>query len=195
MVKNFDRKDLDHIRARLEMADKQREELIKKGRDVIKLSKQVITLVNHDELKKASVPLKKIEAEHSRLQKLASRSNLQHVGAFKSAVQEYVEAATFYHLMKSDKLPTVASLKVGDEHYLLGICDLTGELVRKAFNSVINDDYKTAKDIRIFVSAIYDELSKAHYFSGELRKKYDGIKYDLRRLDDLLVELKLKGKI
>ncbi|MBU0461597.1 MAG: hypothetical protein KJ574_03340 [Nanoarchaeota archaeon] len=97
--------------------------------------------------------------------------------------------------MKNGKMPTSSSLKVNDEHYILGVCDLTGELVRKAINSVINDDYKTAKDIHAFVSELYEELSKFSFFSGELRKKYDSIKYDLKRLDDLLLSLKLKGKI
>lgn len=192
----FEKKDLEQIRARLELADRKRESLIKDSRDVIKLSKQVINLVHRSELKKAEPFVKKMTSALKGLRKtIADDRRLHYSGSFKAAEQEYVEAVAFYEYMKSGNLPTSKSLDIDDEHYLLGLCDLNGELVRKAINSVINEDYTTARDIHLLVSEIYEELSKFSFLSGELRKKYDSIKYDLRRLDDLVLELKLKGKI
>jgi predicted translin family RNA/ssDNA-binding protein len=88
------------------------------------------------------------------------------------------------------------SEEFGDpENYLMGLCDLTGELVRKAINSSLKDNFKLAAKIREVMEELYTELSKFDFKNGELRRKYDGIKYELRKLDELVFELKMKGKI
>ena len=38
-------------------------------------------------------------------------------------------------------------------------------------------------------------MSKIDFKNGELRRKYDGIKYDIKKLDDLVFQLKMKDKI
>lgn len=196
MAKMFDIKDLETVRGRLKQADKQRELVIKKSRDIIKLSKEAISLVHQDELNKAATPVKKMESELKLLQKYADKDpRLKYSGSFKAAEQEFVEAKGFFEIMKNGKLPVHTKFRVNEEHFVLGVCDLPGELVRKAINAVINEDYATAKKIHNLVTDIYNELTKFDFFSGELRKKYDSIKYDLRRLEDLMLGLKLQGKI
>ena len=196
MGRMFDKKDFEGIRARLGRADKQREVIIKDSRDIIKLSKQVINLVHRSELKLAEPHVKNMQLKMKALRKEAAKElRLSYIGSFKAAEQEFVEAMTFFEWMKNGKIPTSKDLGVDDEHFILGICDLPGELVRKAINAVINEDYKTATTIRDLVTDIYEELSKFHFLSGELRRKYDSIKYDLKRLDDLILELKIRGTI
>ena len=46
------------------------------------------------------------------------------------------------------------------ENYLLGCCDLVGELMRNAVNSGIKGDYRAAFEIKIFVDDLYNELMK-----------------------------------
>ena len=41
---------------------------------------------------------------------------------------------------------------------------------------------------------LYGELLKFDFRDGELRKKFDGIKYDLKRLEDVALSIKLKEK-
>jgi len=98
-------------------------------------------------------------------------------------------------LMKNNKIPTNTRLKLDPEFYLMGLIDLTGELVRKAINSAIKEDYKTAVNLKNLVSELYDELLLFDFAGGELRKKFDSIKYDLKKLDDLVLNLKLSKKI
>ena len=92
-----------------------------------------------------------------------------------------------------NKIPTSAQLKVDSESYLLGLCDLTGELVRKAVNEVIKKDYEAAVKIKDVVAEIYDEFLKFDLRNGELRKKSDQIKWNLKKLEDIVFEVKLKG--
>ena len=50
-------------------------------------------------------------------------------------------------------------------------------------------------EIRDVVDEIYGELLKFDFRDSDLRRKFDSVKYDLKKLEDLLLELKLKGKI
>jgi predicted translin family RNA/ssDNA-binding protein len=54
---------------------------------------------------------------------------LQYEGGYKVAMQEYAEAALYYNFIKSGEL---VDLDVLADHFILGLADLPGELVRKA---------------------------------------------------------------
>ena len=100
-------------------------------------------------------------------------------------MQEYVEAVCFYEVIKSNKLPTQAELKVSAPDYLAGLSDLTGELMRKANNLWINKKTKEALKIIDLVKDIYDAFVQLDIREQELRKKADAIKYNVRKLEDL----------
>ena len=53
----------------------------------------------------------------------------------------------------------------------------------------------TALRIREFVTEIYEELLLFDFRNIPVRKKFDSIKYGLEKLEDLVLELKLKKKI
>jgi predicted translin family RNA/ssDNA-binding protein len=116
-------------------------------------------------------------------------------GTFKVAIQEYVEALGLLKFVETGKIMPYSEEFVDPENYLMGVCDLCGELVRKAINSSIKENYRVAVAVRSALEEIYTELSKFDFRNGELRRKYDGIKYELKKLDDVVFELKMKGKI
>jgi len=176
--------------------DKQRELLIKKSRDVLKLSKQIIYAVHRDNLKQAESQIKEIEKELSKLNQITKHSTfLLSEGSYKIAVQEYVEALLYFHVIKNKKMPTHTQLKVHTNYYLLGLCDLTGEIVRKAVYLAGKDQFAEVIKFKDLVDQIYGELLKFDFREPELRRKFDSIKYDLKKLEDLVLDLKLKGKL
>ena len=110
------------------------------------------------------------------------------------AFQEYVEAIAFYEFVKNKKIPTKASLGVSAEDYLSGLCDLTGELVRKAIYDVIHRKFDEAERIKELVHDIYGEFLKLHLRNGELRKKSDSIKWNLKKLEEVMYDISMKGR-
>jgi predicted translin family RNA/ssDNA-binding protein len=188
--------DFKNMQKELAAYDSQRELLIKKSRDVLKLSKQVIYAVHRGELGQAASLIKSIEKELSALNKITTHSTfLLSEGSYKIAVQEYVEAILYFHVVKNKKLPTHTQLNVKSNHYLLGLCDLTGEIVRKAVYLAGKDHFKDVIKFKDLVDQIYGELLKFDFREQELRRKFDSIKYDLKKLEDLVLDLKLKGKL
>lgn len=173
--------------------DEEREKLIKKSRDVLKLSKQVIYAVHRDEMKNAEVLMKEIEKERKELDKIAMHdAKMSYEGSYKIAVQEYVEAALYYSFVKTGKLVDVDVLA---EHYILGLCDLPGELNRRAVYLAGKGKVSDVAKIRDVVDSIYGEFLKFDFRDNEIRRKVDAVKYELRKLEDLMLDLKLRGRV
>ncbi|MCK4669598.1 MAG: hypothetical protein KAT43_00220 [Nanoarchaeota archaeon] len=188
----LNRKYFQEIKKAMEKYDEKRESLIKRSRDVIKYSKEIIYAVHRKDMKSAEQSIKKIKKAVSEVSKEVKKDPKLDIGAYKVAVQEYVEAICYYEFVKRKKLPTHKELGVTPEYYLQGICDLTGELVRKAINNAIKGDTKPAFEIKDFVEELYNELMLFDFRGGELRKKFDSIKYDLGKLSQLAFDITVK---
>ena len=107
-------------------------------------------------------------------------------------MQEFAEAAMYLNFMKHSKIPTHIELKITATSYIFGICDLTGELVRKAVYLAGKGESKKVETIKNFVDQTYWELLNFNFRDNEIRRKQDAIKYNLKKLEDLVLQLKLK---
>lgn len=190
------RVNLDHVKKEIAGQDGLREDIIRDARKLIIRSKIAIGCVQRDEMEQAAKILAEMKQDLAELGMLAGKhGRLVHEGIFKVAVQEYVEALSLYIFVKDGKLLPYSGEFHDPENYLMGLCDLSGELVRKAINAVIKNDFLLAVKIRHFLEDLYTELSKFDFKNSELRRKYDGIKYDVKKLDDVVFQLKMKDKI
>ncbi len=181
-----------HLQQEFAQYDEARERLIKKSRDVLKLSKLIIYAVHRDELDKAAELIKEIETERKELEKIAEHSDkMAYEGSYKIAIQEYVEAILYFTFVKTGKL---AEFKAQAELFMLGLCDLPGELVRRAVFLAGKGKVNEVVKIKDMVDTIYGELLKFDFRENEIRRKVDGVKYELRKLEDLVLDLKLKKR-
>ncbi len=185
--------DFVKIRNDIEKLDEKRSELIKSSLGFIKNTKVIIYSLHRGERKEAGELAKKLEEGFRKIKKSINKyPSLYYSGVYKTIVQEYVEALAYYHFVVSGELLGFSRLGVAPSHYLFGLCDLTGELVRKAVNSTIKKDYDSAIRIGNFVSDLYGEFLKINMRSSEVRKKIDEVKYNLKKLEDLAVNISLK---
>ncbi len=192
----IDENDFEEMKKEFDNYDDNRELVIKKSRDILKLSKQIIYAVHRDDLKEVEKLVKKIEEKKKKIEKLVSKnSKLEEIGAYRVAIGEYVEAILYHNYIKDRKILTHKDLKVTTEHYLLGIIDLTGELGRKAVQLAGKDEFKYVVEIKETVAEIYGMLLKFDFRDSNMRRKFDSVKYDLKKLEDMVLDLKLKGKI
>ncbi len=192
----IDKASFASMRAQMERYDMLREELIKRSRDALKLSKKAIYSLHRTELKTARAQLASAKKVITQLNKLLAKdTHLAAVGAYTEAVEEYVEASCYFSVLTKKRLPNAQELGVDIDTYLPGLCDLVGELVRKAINSVIKGDKKTALEIRDFVTQVYQELMLFDFRNAPVRRKFDSIKYGLEKLEDLALQLKMKPKL
>lgn len=187
----LNKSDFNQIRHELNKLDEKREEVISISREIITLSKQIIYAAQRNDLKSAQSAIEIIKNRTKKLKniRIKTDTNINSV-----AFQEYVEALSFYEFVKNKKIPTRAILGVSAEDYLSGLCDLTGELVRKAIYDVIHKKFDEAIKIKELVHDIYGEFLKLHLRNGDLRKKSDAIKWNLKKLEEVMYDISMKGR-
>ncbi|HLC98279.1 MAG TPA: hypothetical protein VJC21_05890 [Candidatus Nanoarchaeia archaeon] len=181
------------LRKNLKQYEEHREALVRKSRDIIRASKLLIYAVHRDELPEAEKLLQQMDEERKAIQAIARHdSRLVCEGSYKVAMQEYVEAHLYFSFVKTGKL---VQLPVLAEHFVLGLADLTGEMVRRAVFLAGKGKVDKVMKIRDEIDQIYGELLKCDIRENEMRRKVDGIKYDLRKLEDLVLDIQLRGRM
>ncbi|MDO8740076.1 MAG: hypothetical protein Q7J54_00705 [Candidatus Woesearchaeota archaeon] len=176
----LNKKEFEDIIKELKKFDEEREKTIRQSRDIIQLSKQIIYAVQRDDISSADALVKEIKEKAKKLPLKFYDTEMDAV-----AMQELVEAVVFYEFVKNNKMPSRKELGAETTAYLMGLCDLTGELVRKAVKDVINKRYSEAKKIKDLVDEIYGEFLKFDLRNGDLRKKADQIKWNLKKLEEM----------
>ncbi len=186
----LDKKEFSKIGKEISEIDKQREVLIKKSRDVLKLSKQLIYALHRNNISESNTLLSKVKNEKQNLDKIANKyKKLVYEGSYSEALQEYVEALIYYTFIKENKIPTRDSLKVNTEDYLMGICDLTGELTRRAVALTVKRDFKAVSKIKDIIEEIYGEFLKFNLRNSNLRKKSDSIKWNFKKIEEIMYDI------
>uniref|UniRef100_W5NFT3 Translin-associated protein X n=1 Tax=Lepisosteus oculatus TaxID=7918 RepID=W5NFT3_LEPOC len=101
-------------------------------------------------------------------------------GTSSESIQESREGAVYFQVTPTD--------------YLLGIADLTGELMRMCINSVGNGDIDTPFQLSQFLRQIYDGFS---YIGNtgpyEVSKKLYTLKQSLGKVEDACYTLRVRG--
>ena len=75
---------------------------------------------------------------------LSGEDDYQYVRAYSPGLQEWVEALSFYHFLRHNKIISyqetqdqlTSSVTIPMSEYVLGLADLTGELMRNAINAL-----------------------------------------------------------
>jgi translin len=150
-----------------------REYLIKNTRDVVILCSQSIIAAHKgdlDDAKKKAAKANKLLVVH---RKKASSELKRYLV---TPEQELVEASAFLSILENKPIPSIDSLKVSNEAYVLGLLDLIGELKRNVFDNIRVGKSKDASHIfeimenlflYLYPFAMYDKIVK------EARKKLD----------------------
>lgn len=181
------------MKLELQAYDSKREELIKQSRVVLKKSKMLIYAIHRKDMKGIDSLFKDVKKDKDNLDKIAKlKSKLLDEGSYSAACQEYVEAAAFLEFEKSHLLPSAKKLGVSTSDYLMGLADLTGELTRLAVASAIKGQYEKVGYIKDFVAELWGEMLEFDFRNSGLRRKFDSIKYNLNKIEDIRYDIKMR---
>ncbi|KAJ1948675.1 Translin-1 [Linderina macrospora] len=81
------------------------------------------------------------------------------------------------------------------EEYLHGIVSLFNELSRLAVNSVIVNDVQRPQEISQFASELYAGFQLLNLKNDSLRRRFDSIKYDIKKIEEVQYDLRVRGLI
>lgn len=191
----IDAKEFASLKKQLETYDAARDTIIKESRDITKLSKQAIYSLHRHDPKTAKQQLADADKVIAKLLREIKRDPTLRTGGFSASLEEYTEARAFLHFLEKGKLITCKELGVvAAEEYLLGLCDLTGELMRYAVLQATARDKKAVENARNMIDAIYGQFVMFDFRNSELRKKYDAIKYNLQKVENVLYDMALNPR-
>jgi predicted translin family RNA/ssDNA-binding protein len=189
----IDVKFLETLKTNYRANESERRQIISASNNILFEAKKTIFALQRDDFKAATTKLSDMEAA---LKNLASRfgtERLQREGAYKAAVEEYLEGKTFFLVIKNKKIAAVEDLKLDYEGYLGGVCDMIGELVRYATNRAAAGKFGEVAKIKKVSEDIMSQLIDFD-MTGYLRTKYDQARGHLRKLEQMAYEIKLRGK-
>ena len=176
-------KNLDNIVDKIEKSidDKEliREKALRFSRDIIINCRKAIQHIHQNKNENAK---KNIKAASIKLEELHSITknypDLYHAGFVENAAQELVEAYCFYNIMHGKDLPDPDKMQTTYSSYLMGLCDLVGELRRTVLDSIRSGQQKNADEYLTMMEEIYDVIIRFDYPSGlvPIKKKQDMVR-------------------
>jgi len=188
-----------------------RERIIKASRDLTTLSKRLIFLLqrasdgqqskvfNQDKAKKDEI----IPIMQTISNELAGHNYYLYRNQYSPGMQEYVEAVSLLQFIDSRTLLDLHGLRTqlpiscSEEDYLLGLADLTGELMRFGLNSVgslgLVESVATISETQAWVRKIRSRLSPLSPDIRHLGSKLTVMDRSLRTLEGASYALALRG--
>jgi len=169
--------DLSFVKEYLDKLDSAREVLIKRSRELTQMSKRVISYCLRGQMDNAYEELTRLSKAYEELiSALSDSAELQHSQLLYSVVAEYVEALTFFEVLRNGKLPSVGEVKTHVIPYVLGLADLIGELKRYSLELVRLGKYDESMKYLKLSEGIYESLTSLTYpdvILPGLRRKLD----------------------
>jgi predicted translin family RNA/ssDNA-binding protein len=188
----INKKFIQKLKKEHEENNSERRQIISLSNIILHDSKRVIFSIHRGDMKKAEESILEIEKILKKLEKDFGNVRTSQEGAYKAAVEEYAEAKTLFMVVRGEKLDEFKNIKLTYDVYLGGICDLTGELVRRATNEAAKGNRDEVTKIKSIINDIMAELVEFN-ISGYLRTKYDQAGNALRKIEQMDYELKIRG--
>jgi len=189
----IDAKFLETLKTNYRANESERRQIISASNNILFEAKKTIFALQRDDFKIAAAKSSEMEAALRNLAGRFGAERLQREGAYKAAVEEYLEGKTLSLAVKNKSLAAVENLNLDYEGYLGGICDMIGELVRYATNRAAAGKFGEVAKIKKIAEDIMSQLIDFD-MTGYLRTKYDQACGHLRKLEQMAYEIKLRGK-
>ncbi|KAG8432151.1 hypothetical protein GDO86_016693 [Hymenochirus boettgeri] len=196
-----------------------REEIRKVVQSLEQTAREILILLQgvHQEAGIKDIPTKCVKArEHfntvkvhlaSLQMKFPSEQYYKYHEQWRFVLQRLVFLASFLVYLESETLVTREAVSqilgieferekgfhLDIEDYLSGVLNLASELSRLAVNSVTAGDYTRPIRISTFINELDFGFRLLNLKNDSLRKRYDGLKYDVKKIEEVVYDLSIRG--
>ncbi|MEA3399387.1 MAG: hypothetical protein U9R00_02655 [Patescibacteria group bacterium] len=188
---------LEQMKKKYDQDDSLREKAIKSSRNILKPSKKAIYAIHKEDIPLAENLINEARKAIKESWDIVQESSFESVGMLKAGIEEYVEAKCFLSFAKKEDIPLKKELEeeflIDEKTYLGGICDFVGELIRRAVLKASKKDLEELKRIYETIEEIYGLYLDFDFRSGDLRKKFDSLKYHLAKIESIKYDLSLRN--
>ena len=167
---------IDKIEKEINEKDTVKEQVLRLSRTIIINCRKSIQKMHQNKFEVADQLIKKTSTIISALYKTSHKfPDISSAGYTENAAQEYVEATCLYNILHEQNIPTPETLNTSNTSYLMGLCDVVGELRRKTLDTILKGDYKKAYHYLGIMEEIYDAILRFDYPSSlvPIKRKQD----------------------
>ncbi len=171
---------IDKIDKHINEKDQIREKALRTSREIIINCRKAIQALHRTKKADAKKLIKKATTEMNTLHAITKDfPDIYHTGYVTNAEQEYVEANCLLNIMNDENLPDPDALNTSYGAYLLGLCDVVGELRRGALDSILEGKPDHANEYLEYMDSIYEAIMSFDYPSGliPIKKKQDMVRH------------------
>lgn len=169
-----------------------RRDVIKQSDDALHSAKRAIFALQRGDVTEAQSLLHGVEEALSSVRKkYKNDARVADEGAYKAAVEEYVEAALLYQFIADGKIGEVKGMHVEGESYVAGLCDVPGELYRYAIKAATEKNIPLVKQCAAMAQEIVSELAGFN-LTSYLRTKFDQANSAVQKLEQVVYEVSLR---
>ncbi len=156
------------------------------------LSKTTISFLVKDNTELAEKNLPEMKKLFTALQKkFEQQPYLYGFSVINIGLEEYLEALFVYSYIKNKPMPNANKLKIAPEIFFGGLSDMTGELVRLARRHA-----NQAVKIHHYIAKIYELIIPISITrNSTTRNKLETIGNNLKKIENIIYDLKLRDKI
>jgi predicted translin family RNA/ssDNA-binding protein len=192
--------ELENLIKRWNSFEKDREKLIEECAKTINLTKKHQLAVFRRDFDKAREILEEIKEHRKKYLKIAKRDDYfkAKLNIYNTAEQEFVETLLFHSFVGSNVIIPFSELnkeyKISLTTYFSGLLDFLGELKRIFIEYLAESKEKEAFELKENVLNIYKDLLNLNLKAGDLRKKFDGLRYLVKSMEEIHLNYKINKK-
>ncbi|EAL65071.1 hypothetical protein DDB_G0284837 [Dictyostelium discoideum AX4] len=200
---------------KLDEDNDRRERIVKNSRDITIASKRVISLLQRavwedkqEILKQSKQNLQPIfNLFGNIIKELDQQEYWKFQKAFTNGVQEYIEAVSFQYyiefgalipldsilipIKEALNLDSLGQFNISIDDYALGICDLSGELMRYSTGCVTVGKYDECFKICDFIRSMSSGFKKCH-LNKDITSKMNTMEESLKKIEKLCFSIRIR---
>jgi len=114
------------------------------------------------------------------------------INSFSSAIEKFTTCRLYCNFFEAGKILSLDEVQpCTDEEYLGGCIGMGHELLEYCVGRAAEADLSTIRYCHTLVTQLSDELNQFEFRNSPLRRKYDSLKYIVKKLTDMIYELGL----
>jgi len=173
----------NHMDSAIAQMDLQREECLRKSRDLIKMCARTIHAIHQGRAHQEMIDdcTRQRDALSATFGNLPPENAPQ--GAYLQSMQEYCEALIVWRFSLGEDVPDISLLGTGPIAYLYGLSDAIGELRRMAVQALLDGDLKSARETLNTMDSMFNMLMEVGEYgiAKSLKNKRDQARNTLER--------------
>lgn len=183
---------LGPIQQQLSTSDDLRDAIFRETKTVFRNNAQIFFMVRTGDMKNLDQLIKENQAVISQILVSVRQDETQREGRLGQAIEKFTEARLLQNFFLTGKLVSPTEVQpCNDDEYLGGVIGCAQELARYVIGKASEGDFTSISICRTLVTELNGKMLEFDFRNGPLRKKYDGLKYALKTIEDVMFEMSM----